>query len=430
MKWLIVLSLVLILLGCGGVKQVAPHINIPDLGESEYYDSPYMEGWNKLKEGNPRMAMESFQQSNLEDEKLFVAFGYTLLLQKKISLSKQNFERALEINPNNIQAELGMATLFELSDDIERAFRVYAHLRAKYPENAWVKLRYDHIRSGQTQFYLNKAEKIKNKNNDAYIRALEDAASYSEDIIEIKIRIADFYYQNQQYENAAYHFEKIIEKLPNREDILTKLGQIYEQMEKYDSALIVYKRILDLRPGDKELLDKITDLKIKFYESDLPVKFKNIFFKYYLNREDLAALIGHYFNRYLKLDSTPIIITDISGSFARDYIIRLCTLKIMEIRPDHRFQRFTDISRSAFAVVLYTLSLYLENEGYSIKINPLDEVIEPEDISPLHKYYAIIKFVINAQLMKLNSENQFNPTEQVSPSEALVSIRKLLNSID
>jgi hypothetical protein len=102
----------------------------------------------------------------------------------------------------------------------------------------------------------------------------------------------------------------------------------------------------------------------------------------------------------------------------------------MEIRPDHRFQRFTDISRSAFAVVLYTLSLYLENEGYSIKINPLDEVIEPEDISPLHKYYAIIKFVINAQLMKLNSENQFNPTEQVSPSEALVSIRKLLNSID
>ena len=35
-----------------------------------------------------------------------------------------------------------------------------------------------------------------------------------------------------------------------------------------------------------------------------------------------------------------------------------------------------------------------------------------------------------AQLMKLDSNQQFNPTEKVSPSETLVAIRKLLNSID
>lgn len=425
-----VVILVTLLLGCGGASRVSLDINIPNLSEKEFYDSPYMDGWKKLKEGKPDLAMESFNRSNLEDEKLFVAFGYTLMLQKKMSLSRQNFLRALEINPDNIQAELGMATLFELSRDVEQAFRMYGHLRAKYPENVWIKLRFDHIRSTQTQFYLNKAEELKSENNNAYIRALENAARYSEDIIEIKIRIADFYYQNRQYENAAVHYEKIIEKMPNREDILFKLGWIYEQLNKYDSALIIYKRILDLKPGDKELTDKITNLKIKFYESNLPVKFKNIFFKYYLNREDLAALLGHYFNRYLKVESVPIIITDISGSFARDYIIKLCTLKIMDVRPDHRFQRFTDIDRSALAVILYTMTQYLKNREYPVKINPLDEVIEPADISPLHKYYEIIKFVINAQFMKLDSENQFNPTERVSPSEALISIRKLLNSID
>jgi hypothetical protein len=201
-------------------------------------------------------------------------------------------------------------------------------------------------------------------------------------------------------------------------------------LKKYDSALIVYKRILDLKPGDKELTDKITDLKIKFYESNLPAKFKNIFFKYYLNREDLAALVGHYFDRYLKIESAPIIITDIGGSFARDHIIRLCTLKIMKVRPDHRFQRYTDIDRSSLAVVLHALTQYLKNRNYSVRINPLDEIIEPADISPLHKNYHIIKFVINSQFMKLDSNLQFNPTEKVSPSETLVAIRKLLNSID
>ena len=424
------LILVALLFGCGGASRVSLEINIPNLSETEFYDSPYMEGWNQLKEGNPDMAMENFNQSNVEDEKLFVAFGYTLMLQKKMTLSRQNFRRALEINPDNINAELGLATLFELSDDVERAFRMYGHLRAKYPDNAWIKLRFDHIRSSQTQYYLNKAEELKSRNDDAYIRALEKAASYSEDIIEIKIRIADYYYQDRQYENAAFHYEKIIEKIPNREDILFKLGWIYEQMKKYDSALIVYKRILDLKPGDKELTDKVSKLKIKFYESNLPVKFKNIFFKYYLNREDLAALLGHYFDRYLKIESVPIIITDISGSFARDQIIKLCTLKIMDVRPDHRFQRHTDIDKSSLAVILYTLTRYLEKQDYSVKINPLDEAIEPADISPLHKYYEIIKFVVNAQFMKLDSENRFNPTDKVSPSEALISIRKLLNSIE
>jgi hypothetical protein len=102
----------------------------------------------------------------------------------------------------------------------------------------------------------------------------------------------------------------------------------------------------------------------------------------------------------------------------------------MDVRPDHRFQRHTDIDKSSLAVILYTLTRYLEKQDYSVKINPLDEAIEPADISPLHKYYEIIKFVVNAQFMKLDSENRFNPTDKVSPSEALISIRKLLNSIE
>ena len=428
LPWLI---LFMILIGCGGANRINQNINIPDLNSLEFYDTPYMEGWERLKLGNPAVAMEKFEQSNVEDEKLYVAFGYTFLLQNRLRLARQNFDKALLINPNYIQAELGMATLYEVSEDWENAFRFYSRLRVKYPENAWVKVRYHYIKSTRTELYLKIAEEYRSMDkNEDYIHSLEQAARYSGDMIEIKLKIADFYFETGQLEKATQYYERIIERLPNQEDVLFKLAQAYEKIKKYDSALIVYKRILDLRPGDAALIEKINDLKVKFYDSDLPAKFKNIFFKYYLNREDLAALVGHYFDRFLELKSKPIIITDISGSFARDQIIKLCTLNIMKIRPDHRFERYESITRSDLALVLFSMREYLDRAGYTVITTPIDETIEPADISTLHKQYSIIKYLINSQIMKLDSENQFNPTEKVSPSDALVAIRNLLNSVE
>jgi Tfp pilus assembly protein PilF len=431
MKWVLSVLFILMVFGCGGVKQPNTSLAIPELSKSEFYDSPYIEGWANLKEGKPKVALKKFEQSNLEDEKLYLAFGYTFLLQNKLTLARQNFEKTLMINPDNLQAKLGIATIYESTDDLENAFHVYSQLRAEYPENDWIKMRYEYIRSVETRNQLEKAEAFNKKGNQrGYIQSLEKAAAYSDDMDEIKMKMADFYLGSDDLERAAACYEKIIEKHPGQEDILYKLAGLYEKMEKYDAAIVIYNRILELHPGDMNLSNKINDIKVKFYDTNLPVKFKNIFFKYSLNREDLAALIGHYFNRFLRLDSTPVIITDIAGSFARDEIIQLCTLNIMDFRPDHRFERFTDISRSALAVILNSIIGYLRGTGFQVKTTPRDELLEPEDISPQYKYYSVIKFVVNAGIMKLDSENRFNPTEKVSPAEGLAAIRNILNHIE
>ena len=431
MKWLASLVVILGLMGCAtGGTHTAP-ITLPDLDGGEFYDTPYMEGWDQLRAGKPRAAMDLFEQSNVSDDKLYVAFGYTFLLQNKLQLAKRNFERALVANPNNIPAELGIATVYERMKDIANAFRTYAHLRAKYPENAWVKIRYEYIRSTQTEYYLREAERFKTEDlTEDYIRALEMAEKYSDDIVDIKVKIGKFYFEKNELEKSTAYFEKVSELQPHREDILRWLGESYERMEKYDAAIVVYKRISDLRPGDEEVENKINDLKVKFYDLNLPTKFKNIFFKYNLNREDLAALIGHYFARFLEPVTTPLIITDIGGSFAKEQIITLCTLGILKIRPDHRFQRYTEISRASLAVVFDSLIRYLKRVGYSFNVSPLDSVVEPVDMSPLHKHYGLIKFLVNARILPLDEENRFNPTAKVAPSDVLVSLRRIINSIE
>lgn len=429
---IMVVILIIINMGCGGVQKVNTGIHIPEADRSPDNDSYYVEGWKKLKEGKPGQAIKNFEQSSSADEKLFVGFGYAFLAQNRLDFARRNFEKALNINPENLQAQFGIATMYELLNEKKKAFQVYSKLRTLYPENAWVKVRYDSIKTSETENYLKKAEMYKNENQEGgYITALETASWYSPEMIDIKVEIADFFNSTEQYEQAVHHYEKIMETLPHQLETLMKLAEVYEKMDRFDSALVIYRKMQELKPGELHISNKINELKIKFYESNLPAKFKNIYFKSEINREELAALLGHYFEKYFET-LPPVIITDIGGSFAKEYIIKICTLKIMTLRPDHSFDRFSRINRASMAVVFNALLKYLEKMAlgaYDMQFHPLEEVIEPTDISPLHKDYDTIKFLVNSGIMKLDEENRFNPTRDVSPSEVLETIKKILNSM-
>ncbi len=434
-QWLpIIVAIILIMIdpGCGGVPQVNTGIHIPELDPSPAYDSYYVEGWKKLKEGKPGDAIKNFEQSSSTDEMLFVGYGYAFLAQNRLGMARRNFEKALEINPDSLQAQFGLAEMHELSNEKKKAFQVYSKLWALYPGNAWVKVRYESIKSSETEKYLKQAESYKKNNQeDAYIGALETASWYSPEMVDIKVELANFFSSKQQYQQAAQHYEKVLEKFPHRREILMKLADVYEKMNRFDSALIIYRKMQELSPGDLQISNKINELKIKFHESNLPPRFKNIYFKNDINREELAALLGFYFDRYFET-RPPVIITDISGSFAKEYIIKVCSLEIMNLRPDHSFDRFSRVNRAALAVVINALLKYLEKNargGYDMQFHPLEEVIEPADISPLHKDYDTIKFLINSRIMKLDKQNRFNPTQHVSPFEVLETIKKIITNI-
>ncbi len=420
--------------GCGG-GGVRVDVNVPNLDPAKSYDSQYMEGWENLRRGKAGRALENFKQSSVADENLYVGFGYAFLVQNKFSLAAQNFQKALDLSPENLQAQLGFAALYEARKDIRKAFNLYSRLRVQFPDNPWVKVRYDYIKSTETEKHLRKAREYQDQGrDDDYISSLKNAALYSPETIDIKIQIAEFFQQKEDFLQAITYYEEILETYPNKEDILFKLAGAFEQMEKYDSAIVIYKKILELKPGDIDISNRINDLKVKFYDMDLPEKFKNIFFKNVVNREDLAALIGHYFDKFLEIRGVPEIITDIANSYAREYIIKVCTLGIMKLRPDHSFgmgdRSGFDVNRAGFAVVMHSLLKFLEREGYMLKFTPLEEVLEPADISPLHKNYTIIKFMMNAQLLKLDDSRAFNPTYDVSPSEAIMALKKILRSIE
>jgi len=429
--WALVASLAL-MAGCASVPRVRTEVSIPSLESGAVgVDDPYAAGWNQLQAGQTRQAMELFRRSRADEDRLYVAFGFVYLVRGKLDLARQNFKNALDLNPESASARLGMAEFQRNRGNMREAFRIYSRLRSEFPENPWVRLRHEQIRSRETERWLREADRLQQTKaaDQNYREALENALYYSPDMVAVKERLAEYLRQSEGGEQASEVFREILAAAPGNLQAMEKLGNLYEEQGQYDKALVVYRRLLEKDPGNLEISNRINGLKIRFNESDMPMRFKNIYFKADLNREELAALLGHYFKTELVLNSTPKIITDIQHSFAREAIVKLCSLGIMELRPDHSFGvgnlEGLKVTRARFAVVIRNLIRFLENRGITLDLSATEKPLEASDVLPVHKQHDVIRFVVNTRLMELDEDGRFRPAQDITPMEALRAIMEV-----
>lgn len=428
MKAFLPAALILLTIACGGVKPVRIDFHLPVLQNNDAADSHFLQGWEQLQKGDSNAAYRSFQLSQVRLDRKQAAFGYVFLARQKFSAASDQFTQALATNPDNIEAGTGLAMIHEFEGRTLDAFQAYGDLLAKSPEDAWLKLRYESIKTASTQKYLLEAESIQNTDKEKYIRALEQAHFFSPEMTAITLKIAAFFYGENQLDRSRPFYEAAQANEPYNQEVLSRLAVIYEKKGQFDLALVTLDRLLAFNPGDAVLESEKKRIREQFQEMNLPEKFKKIFFKTEINREEMAALIGYYFDRYIQMETAPVIITDIDGSFAREYIIKTCTSGIMGTRPDHTFDRFSippgDLRRHPSGIDGLS-----PKKGHELHFTPLATAVESADLSPLHKNYEIIKFMVNAQILPLDAEGIFNPTRPVSPNDVIFALKKILNSI-
>ena len=429
MKRLTLVCVALCVVGCGGPRRVTLDFPLPEADTVLFSDSYYQEGWRLLREGRPDAALKNFRYSSVEEEKQLVGFGYAYLATNKPAEARDVFAKACQLHPGYLAAEIGFALAAEKNNDRRLAFEQYGRILSRDPENAWAKGRWAAIKAAATADYLRQAETQRQGDRVKIIAALEEAAVYSPELVDIQLKIAEYYYQSGTFDRAAAQFQRALESRPDDAAVLIRLAEVYEKQGRLDSALLTWNKLAELRPDDAGIAEKRRLIRDQFQQLQLPQKFKNIFFKAAISREDMAALIGYYFAPYLKMAGEPQIITDIEGSYAREEIIKVCTVGIMQKRPDHSFDRFSRPDRAATAVALDALLTHLEQQGIAVRLQPASAPLEPLDVSPLHKHYAVIKFLVNAQIMDLDAAGRFNPTAEVTPDAMMAALKKILNGI-
>jgi len=430
MRFWALVAVFILLAGCVGAPRVRTEVSIPSLEAGIVgVDEAYTAGWQRLRSGDTRQAMEMFRRSRADEDRLYVAFGFVYLVRGNLDLARKNFKDALTLNSDSASARLGMAEYHRNQGDMREAFRIYSRLRNEFPDNPWVRLRHEQIRSRETEKWLSVADRLEQSDNMGtdYRDALENALYYSPDMVALKQKLAEYLdTQTEGGDQAVEVYRDIIESMPGNLEAMQKLGRLYEERGQYDQALVIYRRLQEKDPGNLDILNRINSLKMRFNETAMPVRFKNIYFKTDLTREELAALLGHYFSDELVMNSAPKIITDIQHSFAREAIVKLCSLGIMEMRPDHSFgvgsREGLNVTRARFAVVMRNLMRHLESRGVTLDLPAGEDLRQASDVLPVHNQYEVIHFMINSRLMDLDENGRFRPAEDITPMQALHSI--------
>jgi len=387
------------------------------------------EAWNDIEKGNGRKAINQISKLNTENPFYTIIMAYAYYLLNEIQSAEQFFKTAIENNPNIIIAHLGLAQLYQKTQRKELAFIEYREVLKKEPEHTWAKTRYEEIKAEKTREALKTAKNFMDKGDlsageKVYLKAL----FYSPESAKAHKGLADIYMEEKNYDRAILHLKALLSHQPENTKLLKSYGEALFQNGEFKKSLEVYKDLKELEPEDQEIDKRIEQLKNRLGIFELPSQYNSIPSLETITKEDMAALLGVKFQKYLKDSSKePPIIIDISTSWASDYILKLTSMDILDIYPNHTFKPKKIITRAQLAEIIYRLINYFKEKGYTLIQQIPPQSINLPDVPPSNFYYRPIIMAISYGVLNTSMGGNFNPEKPVSGQEAIKAIDILLS---
>lgn len=121
------------------------------------------------------------------------------------------FNRVLEIDPNDLEAQNNLAALIASTGDIEALIEAREKVREQDPQNS------------QVRFELGK-----------------------------------MYFDRGEYEKAIERFKEFLALSPNDIGAMEFVGTSYQRLDKFNEAIAEFKKILDTQPQNKKVLAEIS----------------------------------------------------------------------------------------------------------------------------------------------------------------------------
>ncbi|HET8644245.1 MAG TPA: S-layer homology domain-containing protein, partial [Vicinamibacteria bacterium] len=193
--------------------------------------------------------------------------------------------------------------------------------------------------------------------------------------------------------------------------VLLRLGELLAGRQEHARALEAYRRLLERDPRDEEALRAARALREQMELAQMPPEYRRILTAETVTRADLAALIGVKVTGLARVPAgPPRVAVDISGSWAREHILRALSLGIMNVYPNHTFQPASTVRRGELALALRRV---LDLLRYPAAAEPTFS-----DMSRSNLHHAAAARVVAAGLMDTTPEGAFQAWRPVSGREA------------
>jgi tetratricopeptide (TPR) repeat protein len=346
--------------------------------------------------------------------------GYALLRQGRGPEAARSFTSVLGRKPDYVPALVGAASAALRAGDAEQAF---AHLRRAASldsSNETVRRRLSEVRLQVTERRVAAARAaVKAGSLETAIAEYRGVLEAAPEVTEARLALADLLVERGQPAAAA----AVLEADPQDErQVLLRLGEILQGLREYGRAQEAYRRLLALDPADEDALRRSREVREALELLQMPEEYRRIPSSATITRADLAALL---MSKVAMLSRQPPgpgkVAIDISGSWARDQIIRALALGLLDVYPNHTFQPGAVVRRGDLASAVQRVLDFARH--------PATTLANPTDMSAnnLGRYPAAR--VVGAGLMDLTEGGAFEAWRPVTGREAVDVIESLIRLV-
>jgi len=429
---LIILS-TLILWSCATLQPPPPNLYIGNLPQNTVARLSLDEriiledAWENLKTGNGNKARKIISKLSSENPLYFSALGYSFYILHDLQNAEDYFKASTREYPDISLGHIGLAQLYQETGRSDLAFTEYREILKQEPEHPWAKPKYGKIKQRKTKEALDNAKTLFAREEieaakTSYLKALY----YSPKATEPHLALAKIYNAENKPKNALVHLKAAYSNKTKDKEILEVYGETLFLAAEPSKSLEMYENLLELDPKNQKATDRIEILKNRLGIFELPSQYNAIPLSDAVTKEQMAAILDIKFKSIIESPpGKPPIIIDISTSWASKYIVKISSLGILDVYPNHTFQPKKIINRAEMAETISRLTNILKKKGYRFIQQIPPEKIQISDISRDNFYYQPIIKLISYNFASLSPGRKFNPDRPVSGQEAI----KLLDII-
>lgn len=177
-------------------------------------DNKAIDQLTKLVNENPESPLSLFYRARLYIEK------------NKITEAKADLERCLVLRPSFVEAGTALGLIFEKTNDIEEAIRVYSKIEGE----------------GQFKKRLAFLYIQKNQLSQALESLLEYETSQPDDYT-ARVKLGLLHFELKNYDKAKDQFLQILKEQPSSDNVHFYLGWVYQAKKEWNLALGEFKKV-------------------------------------------------------------------------------------------------------------------------------------------------------------------------------------------
>lgn len=379
------------------------------------------EAWKNLREGRSSKAIKLLEKLDPSNPLYSAGLGYAYYFLYDFPTAEEYFLSSLRNQPDLTLSHFGLAQIYEKTGREGLAFTEYRNVLKTEPEHPSARLRYESIRTKMTEEALeNGLNFVRTENDEKAKEAYLQALFYSPRSNQAHLALADIYIKENQPEKALVHLKAASENAPEDLALRKRYAAALFDLEKNKTSYELYEKLNEQEPQNQEIKEKLQVLKNRLGIFELPSQYSAIVNTESITKEDLSALLGVKFKDHLEEpQGKPTIIIDIATSWASRFILKMTSLNLMDVYPNHTFQPQKNVTRAELAEILVRLIKYLNRKGASIISQIPIEQIRITDISPDNYYYDPVVQIISYDIMNLARDKSFRPDLPVSGQQAI-----------